>query len=126
VNRAGEGRPASGRVRERIVLAFTERTRTLGPRSIVMAELASELGIRTRTLYRHFRAKDELVVEVVERLAEEFASAQRRRLEQRLPALDRLRETAVSWVEARTRFSPTFWRDLRQHTIPTPWPSGAP
>jgi AcrR family transcriptional regulator len=103
------------RARERIVEAFTERARTAGPRSVVMAELAHDLGISTRTLYKHFRSKAELVHEVVGRFAEEWRAGQRRRFAQRLPAVERIREVALAWLEVRDRFSATFWRETRQH-----------
>lgn len=101
-------------VRERIVEAFTERARTLGPRAVVMAELAGDLGISTRTLYRHFRSKKDLVVEVMRRLAEETAAQQKRRTERRLSPIERIREVALAWVDGRTRFSVTFWREVEQ------------
>ena len=109
-----DGRPAPDPVRERIVEAFAERARTLGPRAVVMAELSRDLGISTRTLYRQFRSKDELLIEVMTRFAEEMAAAQESRFERRLSSVERLREVAITWVETQIRFSAAFWREVQE------------
>jgi len=100
--------------RERIVDGFIERARTLGPRAVVMAELAGGLGMSTRTLYRHFRSKAELMQEVVARYAEEAARRQESRFARKLNPLERILETAEGWLEDRDRFSAAFWREAHQ------------
>jgi len=107
-------RARPSRTRERIVEAFTERARTLGPRSVVMAELARDLGISTRTLYKHFRSKAELMHEVMGRFAEEWRTAQQSRFDRNLSVVERLHEISLGWLASRDRFSATFWRETRQ------------
>jgi hypothetical protein len=46
---------------------------------------------------------------------EGVAEDQRRRLEQKLGVVERIHETAQTWVETRIRFSATFWREVKQH-----------
>jgi AcrR family transcriptional regulator len=53
--------------RQRILEAFEERARADGPRGVVMAELARDLSMSTRTLYQHFDSKAELVHEILGR-----------------------------------------------------------
>jgi len=107
-------RPRTNRTRERIVDAFTERARSLGPRSVVMAELARDLGISTRTLYKHFRSKAELMHEVIGRYAEAAARDQESRFSRNLDPLERILETAYAWLDNRDRFSAVFWREAHQ------------
>jgi AcrR family transcriptional regulator len=54
--------PSVARVRERILQAFSEKAKRSGLRSVVMAELASELRMSAATLYKHFSSKEELVL----------------------------------------------------------------
>ncbi|MBW2314759.1 MAG: TetR/AcrR family transcriptional regulator [Deltaproteobacteria bacterium] len=100
--------------RERIVEAFTERAGLLGPRSVVMAELATELGISTRTLYRHFRSKSDLMTEVITRFAEDATKKQESRFARNLKPRERILETAYGWLDDRARFSAVFWKEAHQ------------
>jgi AcrR family transcriptional regulator len=100
--------------RDRIVDAFIGRARLLGPRSVVMAELSAELGISTRTFYKHFRSKAELMLEVVTRFAEEAARRQESRFARKLTPLERILEAAYGWLDDRDRFSAIFWKEARQ------------
>jgi AcrR family transcriptional regulator len=109
-------------VRERILEAFAERARVLGTRGVVMADLARELGMSTRTLYQHFPAKAELVRALMERWADEYLGERGRRILEDRPPLESMKEAAAEWVDAQARFSSRFWRDLaRDH--PEVWQS---
>lgn len=113
---------ARQQVRQRILEAFAERARVLGTRGVVMADLARELGMSTRTLYQHFPAKAVLVRELMERWADEFLGEQGRRILEDRPPLEGMKEAAAEWVDAQARFSSRFWRDLaREH--PEVWQS---
>lgn len=99
--------------RERILRAFAERARTGGIRSVVMGDLARELGMSKKTLYQHFESKDALVRATVERWLE--------RLRTRAAAPDAPLDDVVElvrwgtdmWLREQKDFSIEFWRDLR-------------
>jgi AcrR family transcriptional regulator len=50
-----------------IVDAFSRRAQTVGIRSISMSDLATQLRISTKTLYKYFSNKGELVHELIVR-----------------------------------------------------------
>ena len=105
------------RQRDRILDAFEQRARQDGPRSVVMAELARELGISTRTLYQQFASKAEIVHAIMERWAAEVAEQQRARQRASWTTLERIQDAARSWVDGQGRFSRAFWSQLR-HDYP--------
>jgi AcrR family transcriptional regulator len=110
-------RPAAQAVqrqRDRILDAFEERARQDGPRSVVMAELARDLGISTRTLYQQFASKAEIVHAIMERWAAEVAEQHRARQRASWTTLERIQDAARSWVEGQGRFSRAFWSQLRR------------
>lgn len=102
------------RQRARILDAFADRARRSGPRGVVMAELARELGISTRTLYQHFESKAEMVREVMERWARDVEAEQARRSRSDLDARQRMIEAAERWIEGQDRFSSQFWAEVQQ------------
>ncbi|MBW2315424.1 MAG: TetR/AcrR family transcriptional regulator [Deltaproteobacteria bacterium] len=81
--------------RQRILKAFEERARANGPRGVVMAELARDLGISTRTLYQHFASKAELVHEILGRWAVEVDADQARRLTSKESLQERMIDVAA-------------------------------
>jgi AcrR family transcriptional regulator len=99
--------------RQRILEAFEARARPDGPRGVVMAELARDLGISTRTLYQHFGSKAELVQEIMERWAAELEAEQQRRLHSDLSPKLRTLDAAESWIVGQDRFSQAFWSQLQ-------------
>lgn len=102
-------------LRSRILHAFGERARELGLRSVVMAELARELGISSKTLYRCFPTKDHLVQALIDRWVDRLAADDRSRIvnvERGAQAL--LREWGDAWVQSVQRFSPAFWTELER------------
>lgn len=98
--------------RERILEVFAERARVRGPRSVVMAELARDLGMSTRTLYQHFGSKAEIVHEIVARWASDMDGQQRRRMAGGEPAAERVIAAATDWIGGQDRFSDAFWEQL--------------
>jgi|WetSurMetagenome_2_1015567.scaffolds.fasta_scaffold03076_3 TetR/AcrR family transcriptional regulator, cholesterol catabolism regulator len=56
-------------IKERIIEGAATSFMTYGIRSVTMDSLASQLGISKRTIYEIFKDKDELVIEVLERMA---------------------------------------------------------
>ena len=99
---------------ERILDAFAEGARADGPRSVVMAELARELGISTRTLYQQFASKEELVGSLLARWADQLDREQRARVATGRSPYEQMLEAAASWLEGQCRFSPTFWSQLAE------------
>jgi AcrR family transcriptional regulator len=108
-------------VRDRILDSFAEGARTDGPRNVVMAELARDLGISTRTLYRHFPSKAELVASLMDRWADEVERDHRARLDAdtRSPYREML-ESAELWLDGQCGFSPAFWAQL-ERDFPLAW-----
>lgn len=68
---SGTGREAisEGAARARIVTAARARFFELGYSALTMDDLAAELGMSKKTLYRHFPSKDALVEEIFEQFA---------------------------------------------------------
>jgi len=103
---------ARDRQRHRILEAFEERAARNGPRDVVMAELARDLGISTRTLYQQFGSKAEIVREVLERWAAEHDD------EPGAPpggsVQGRVMEATERWVRGQDRFSTEFWRQIHR------------
>ena len=109
-------------VRERILQAFSAKAKRSGLRSVVMAELASELRMSATTLYNHFASKEELVLVLVERWVMEVAAAEAvtsERPELRTP-LDRVRHWAEVWSASMSELSVAFIQDL-QREYPVAW-----
>jgi AcrR family transcriptional regulator len=109
-------------VRERILQAFSEKAKRSGLRSVVMAELASDLRMSATTLYNHFSSKEELVLVLVERWVMELAAADAltsERPELRTP-LDRVRHWAQVWAASMSELSVAFIQDL-QREYPVAW-----
>ena len=100
---------ARDRGRERILQAFEERAAQHGPRGVVMAELARDLGISTRTLYQHFGSKAEIVREIMERWARELEAEQKTRERSGLAPKERMMQAAEAWIDRQDRFSEAFW-----------------
>jgi len=53
--------------REQIITALDELSRTRGFYRVTMDELAAHAGVSKRTIYRHFRSKDEIVEALLDR-----------------------------------------------------------
>ncbi len=118
---AARGQGRSGRARGalshderagRILDAMEAHLCRGGIRAVVMSELAAELGMSTKTLYRAFPSKDALVVAVVDRWAERLLAAQQRRRDSDMSAAERVRTGARFQVHRRERMSAEFWAEL--------------
>src|SRR5688500_12199962 len=60
------------RLEEQVRREFSARARKSSPRAVVMADLARDLGISTKTLYRLFPSKADLMRRLLERWAGRF------------------------------------------------------
>ncbi len=85
---------------KRILEVFERQARTVGPRGVVMVELVKELGISTRTLYRHFANKGEMVEALMESWAALWLERQNQGLEAGIDPRSRIeRATLRPYVE---------------------------
>ncbi|MFI5309050.1 MAG: TetR/AcrR family transcriptional regulator [Polyangiales bacterium] len=116
------GRPDSQRIRTQILDAFSAKAKRIGIRSVMMAELASELRMSASTLYKHFPSKEALTLACVERWALELAAAEaaESRPGQRLDGFEQFMHWANAWADANAALSPAFARDLRSD-YPEAW-----
>ncbi len=94
-----------------IVDAFAEKAKVLGIRSISMSDLASTLRMSTKTLYKYFRTKEELVHELVVR----WEARIHRPINNygTTDLLEILRYWVKVWVENDAQYSTAFWLDLK-------------
>ncbi|MDX1491879.1 MAG: TetR/AcrR family transcriptional regulator [Pseudohongiellaceae bacterium] len=93
-----------------IVEAFSRRAKTSGIRDISMADLASDLRMSTKTLYKVFANKRELVQELVIR----WEMRIRKPIEKyKGDLLTVLRYWVKVWVDNDAQFSTQFWVDLK-------------
>jgi AcrR family transcriptional regulator len=109
-------------LKEQILEAFSTNAKRHGIRSVMMAELASELRMSATTLYKLYPSKEALALACVDRWANELAaveaaepdaSGQRNGFEHFMRWVD-------AWADANARLSPAFRRDL-QTDYPTAW-----
>ncbi|MEX0740413.1 MAG: TetR/AcrR family transcriptional regulator [Pseudohongiella sp.] len=101
----------SARVANQIIDAFARKARVLGIRSISMSDLARGLRMSTKTLYRYFDNKEELVHELIVRWEA--------RVHKPITAyatndlMEILRYRIKVWVENDAQYSTAFWLDLK-------------
>lgn len=93
-----------------IVEAFARLASEKGIRSISMSELAKQLRVSTKTLYKSFKNKGELVHEMIVRWE--------RRIHKPIDnygndLVETLRYWVKVWVENDARYSTAFWVDLK-------------
>ena len=99
----------------RILQCFETLVRDVGPRGVGMSVLAAELGISTRTLYRHFPAKTDLVAALIQLWSNSWYEAQQDRMSRKLAPQHRIEEAALAWQNHIGQFSPLFWRQLERN-----------
>lgn len=98
-------------VATKIIEAFARKARVLGIRSISMTGLASSLRMSTKTLYKYFRTKDELVHELVVRW--EARAHKPITAYDTNNLMDILRYRIRVWVQNDAQYSTAFWLDLK-------------
>tara|TARA_R110002072_G_scaffold164609_4_gene317571 strand:+ start:2111 stop:2752 length:642 start_codon:yes stop_codon:yes gene_type:complete len=100
--------------KRRILEVFEREARIIGPKGVVMAELVRELGISTRTLYKHFANKGEMVEGLIKSWAALWLQRQNEGLESDFDARSRIERGALNWLEHHSRFSELFWLQLER------------
>jgi len=101
-------------LRQRILKTFEDQARVAGPRGVIISELVSELGISSKTLYRHFDNKEHIVYELMTVWSEHWLSLQQLGFSKGLTPKQRIETIAVNWVEHMGRFSEQFWLQLER------------
>lgn len=102
-------------IRERIIEGAANLFRTYGIKTVTMDSLAAQLGISKRTIYEVFSDKDELLVRVLEWMAERQRVLVGRILEESenaIIAIFRLLETNRDHFQ---NMSPAFQADLKKY-----------
>ena len=69
------------KMRTRILTGFESMARDAGPKGVIMTELVTQLGISTKTLYRCFPNKSQLVTELIRSWSIEQIEHQQRRIQ---------------------------------------------
>jgi AcrR family transcriptional regulator len=98
---------------------IVETTRTLllsyGYSSFTMADLARELGVSKKTLYRHFPAKDAIVAKILDQFAAEIRSmADALFTDGTLSYTAKFRYFVEAMINRFSRISPHLMRDLQR------------
>jgi AcrR family transcriptional regulator len=99
----------------RILEKFEQLARDVGPRHASMAQLATELGISTKTIYRCFPSKADLVMALIRHRDAAWRQQRDEQLAAKMPARLRILGVASSWVAHVSSFSPAFWQELALH-----------
>jgi AcrR family transcriptional regulator len=85
--------------RERLIAAARRRFETFGYRRTGIAEIARDAGLAAGTVYRHFKGKEEVFLEVMRRVNEAWLAAGRAALAGPGTAVERLRRLGQASVE---------------------------
>ena len=100
------------RIRDQILDAFEARCLDRGPKAVSMASLVAEVGISTKTLYRLFASKSDILVALMQRWARSSALQQHDGLAAGLAPQQRITNAALAWLDTHGRFSEQFWQEL--------------
>jgi AcrR family transcriptional regulator len=111
---SASGRRVERDLRREILDEFARRASVRGIRAVVMSELARDLGISTKTLYRHFPTKADLVDSLMQEWSSELERRQADRLDRMRDPVARVQEVAHESLELIGAFSTTFWTELRR------------
>lgn len=85
--------------RERLITAARKRFETFGYRRTGIAEIARDAGLAAGTIYRYFKGKEEVFLEVMRRVNAAWLAAGRAALAGPGTAVDRLRRLGQASVE---------------------------
>ena len=106
--------PVLGLAASRILSAFSERAKRGGLRSVVMGELATELGMSISTLYGHYPSKEHLVAAMVDAWCAELATHDALVDDERIAIAKRFKLWGDAWSVRIVQYSPAFFADLRR------------
>lgn len=92
----------------------------LGVKSVTMDDLANELGVSKKTLYKHFEDKNGLVNAIIDEKLEMDRCMCDREILQAENAIDAMLRISKSVMENVGAVNPTVFHDLRKH-YPAVW-----
>lgn len=102
-------------MRDRILNTTREQFLTYGIRSISMDDIASNLAISKKTIYKHFADKKEIVQRVTESIVEEAQLRCTKSCEDSISAIDELLKLIEFINNLFTNMNPTAMYDLEKY-----------
>jgi len=111
---ASSSAASAAQIRGRILAAFSDRAAESSIRGVRMDDLAADLGMSKKTLYQHYRSKEQLVDALLDEWITRTAGDQREWARRGLSPAERLRAWGETWVTSVGRFSRAFWSELRR------------
>jgi len=102
------------KIQIRILKAFETQAFANGPKSVVMTQLATELGMSTKTLYRYFPNKTEMVVAIVEDWRDSMEEHRNTRIKKNQNAAERITEAILEWFNLNNRICDAFWPQVER------------
>jgi AcrR family transcriptional regulator len=105
------------RQRQQVLDAFIRLVKVDGLRAVSMLSLATKLGISTKTLYRHFASKSELIQAVVESNDARFREYRAQWLRAGIDAHQRILLGALGWLKLRDGLGDGFWHELQRDHV---------
>ena len=113
------GRPAPDILTGRILAAANLQLFRYGYNALTMDDLARELGVSKKTLYRHFPGKEALVREVLNRFAAEVRElADGLFADPELSFATKFSRLVAAMLQRFSRMNPHFIRDLQRYAPP--------
>lgn len=100
--------------RTRILKTFSHQIKTEGLRAVSMANLAKSLAISTKTLYKHFPTKSDLINTVVNEKSDEANRQRSRRIMQGMNPHQRIEIATLEWFEQRNELGEQFLHELHR------------
>ncbi|MDH3973917.1 MAG: TetR/AcrR family transcriptional regulator [Deltaproteobacteria bacterium] len=107
-------------MRKRIIDTAKKRFFTYGYRKVTMDEIASDLGISKKTLYKHFAGKEEVACEVLGQFQEEMARLFEEKKKTISDPVERFEVLVVEITRLRSSMNNRFPADIKQD-IPDLW-----
>ena len=101
--------------RERIISFAAERFFREGFSRISIEEIAADLGISKKTIYKHFANKDDLLSHVIRRMMNEAQEGLRRIVESDRNSIEKLAEVVAFLGQLIGRLGKPFQIDLQRH-----------
>ena len=103
-----------GQQRQQILDTFIKMLKADGLRAVSMLSLAKNMGISTKTLYRHFSTKTMLIQAVVELNDKRFNENRMRRMMRGENAHQRIVSASIEWFELRNELGERYWHELQR------------
>jgi len=100
--------------RQQILDTFQNLIKVDGLRAVSMLRLAKALAISTKTLYRHFSTKTELIQAIVEANDQRFNENRMRRIMSGENAHQRILAASLEWFDLRNELGERFWHELQR------------